>query len=317
MPEAFPFKKQIVITWKLVRQTIMDSLDDNIFKLAAALSYYTVFSLPPLLIIIIRISGLVYGEAAVTGKIFDQLKELTGAETAMQIQQAITHFQNSGDSYIATLIGIITLLIGATAVFSEIQNSVNQIWKIRTKPRKGIIKMLINRLLSFSLIITLSFILIVSLAIDGLLLSLSNYLQPHLPEWSLDSLNWINLGMMFFILTSLFSIIFKVLPDARIGWGGVISGALVSSLMFMIGRYLIAWYLSINTSVSAYGAAGSLIILLVWVYYSAVILYLGAEFSQVFSLYRGKRIYPNKYAVFIQNQTIEARISNIGEEKNT
>jgi membrane protein len=299
--------KRLGVFWNLLIKTVSESMEDNVFKLAAALSYYTVFSLPPLLIIIIRISGLVYGEDAVSGKIFEQLQAFVGSETAMQIQMAIKHFRTSSDSYLATIIGIVTLVIGATAVFSEIQNSVNLIWKIRTKARKGFIKLLINRLLSFSLIITLSFILVVSLAIDGLIVSLSGFLQPHLPEWSLHSLNLINLGLMFSILTLLFTIIFKVLPDARVGWKSVLGGAIVSSVLFMAGRYLIAWYLSINSSVSAYGAAGSLIILLVWVYYSAVIVYIGAEFSQVYALHRGKRIYPNKYAVFIHTKEVESR----------
>lgn len=313
-PFLIRFLKKIVVAWKLIRQTIYDSIEDDVFKLAAALSYYTVFSLPPLLIIIIRISGLVYGEAAVSGKIFEQLKEITGTETALQIQQAITHFRTSSDSYMATIIGVVTLLIGSTAVFSEIQHSVNLIWKIRTKAKKGFIKLLINRLLSFSLIITLSFILIVSLALDGLILSLSNYLQPRLPDWSLNSMNLLNLSVMFSILTILFSIIFKILPDAKISWKSVFAGALVSGVLFMLGRYLISYYLTVNASVSAYGAAGSLIVMLVWVYYSAVILYIGAEFSQVYALYYGKRIYPNRYAVFIDTREVEMRTSPLEKE---
>lgn len=299
---------------KLIRHTLKDMTNDNVLKLSAALSYYTVFSLPPLLIIIIKLSGAIYGQAAVEGKIFNQIRAFVGSDVALQIQQAIQHFHTAGDSFVTTVIGIVTLLLGATAVFGEIQHSVNLIWKIRAKPKRGLVKLLVNRLLSFSLIVTLCFLLVVTLTIDGVLEILSERLIEYLPEWSLGSLYLLNLLLMFVVLTLLFSTIFKVLPDARIHWKNVLIGAVVTTLLFMLGKSVLSWYLSNNISVSAYGAAGSIILLLLWVYYSAIILFVGAEFTQVYALMSGKRIHPNQYAVFIDTREIESLVSPLEKE---
>lgn len=305
---------KIMLVWKLIFQTIKDSVNDDVFKLSAALSYYTIFSLAPLLIIIIRISSLVYGKDAVEGKIFGQIRDFVGSDAALQIQQALQHFHTAGGGYIMTIIGVLTLLIGATAVFNEIQHSVNMIWKIRAKPKKGILKLLVNRLLSFALIIGLCILLIISLTIDGLIQALNNRINFNISFQNLDSVYFVNLILMFIVLTLLFGIIFKVLPDAKITWKNVLAGAVVTAILFLIGKYFLSWYLSQNAAVNAYGAAGSLVLLLLWIYYSSVILFIGAEFTQVYALHSGKRIHPNKYAVFIDTKEIETRISPLEEE---
>lgn len=306
-PRRSGFQRFLISTWIIIKETVANTVNDNVFKLSAALSYYTIFSLAPLLIIIIRLSSVFYGRAAVEGRIFDEIRGYVGNDAALQIQGALQHLHTSSGGILATVIGVVTLVIGATAVFSEIQDSVNLIWKIKAKPRRGWLKVLINRLLSFSLIISLGFLLIVTLAVDSLIQGLSQQIESLMPELSVNTLFLFNQGLMIVVLTILFGAVFKVLPDARIAWKNVLVGALVTALLFMLGKSGLAWYLGQNAAVSAYGAAGSIILILLWVYYSAVIIFIGAEFTHVYALRTGSRIRPNQYAVFIDLREVELK----------
>ena len=297
--------------WKITKQTFIDFIDNKVLKLSAALAYYTIFSLPALLIIVIWISDIFYGREAVEGTVYGQIAKFVGQEAALQIQETIRNAALSTDSGIATVVGFITLIIGATSMFGEIQDSINQIWRLKPKPKKGkgLIKLLLNRLLSFSMIITLGFLLLVSLAVNGLLEIFINKLTSHFPETQVVVVYIVNLFLTFTIISFLFGFIFKVLPDAKIRWRHVRAGAFTTAILFMIGKFLIGYYLGHSKMSSAYGAAGSVIVILVWVYYSAIILYFGAAFTRVYAIHRGSHIFPNNYAVWVEQVEVESNQS--------
>jgi membrane protein len=297
--------------WTVIRKSFAEFIDNNVFKLSAALAFYTVFSLPAMLIIIISISDLFYGRAAIEGTLYHQINDFVGADTAKSIQEAIRGAALSKGSYFATIAGLITLLIGATSVFTEIQDSINHIWKLKAKPRKGmgILKLVFNRLLSFSMVVSLGFILLVSLFINGLMEVLINRLTRIFPELTVVMVYIFNLVLSFGITALLFALIFKVLPDARIKWKHVRIGAFTTAILFMLGKFLISYYLGHSQLSSTYGTAGSIILMLLWVYYSAMILYFGAVYTHVYAVQTGSRIYPNKYAVWVQQIEVESDTS--------
>jgi membrane protein len=298
-------------TWSVLRKSFSDFIDNKVFKLSAALAYYTIFSLPAMLIIIIAISDIFYRREAVEGSLYGQISSFVGHDAAVQIQETIRAAAFSKDSYWVTIFGIITLVIGATSVFSEIQDSINHIWKLKAKPRKrwGIVKMLFNRLLSFSIVVSLGFLLLVSLIINSLMDILINHLTNTFPQVTVYLAYAFNLLFTFLITSFLFAIIFKVLPDARIKWKHIRIGAFTTAILFMIGKFLIGFYLGQSRLSTSYGAAGSVILILVWVYYSAMILYFGAVFTHVYVVHTGSRIYPSEYAVWIQEIEVESEQS--------
>jgi membrane protein len=281
----------------LFKKTFSAFIDDNAMKLSAALSYYTIFSLPPLLIIIISLSGIFFGADAVRGEIFGQINGLVGNDAAMQIQETIKNVKFSNSNVFFTIIGIIILLIGASGVFSEIQTSINYIWGIQAKPKRGLIKFLYNRLMSFSMIGSVGFLLLVGLIINSLMDVLNKRLATYFPQDTIYLFYAINLLIVFIIITLLFTVIFKTLPDGKVVLRDCIIGASFTAFLFMIGKFAIGFYLGRFNVGSIYGAAGSIILILVWVYYSAIILYFGAEFTKVYADTHGKKIIPNEYSV--------------------
>lgn len=290
---------------KLFKEVFSEFIDDNVLKLSAALSYYTIFSLPPLLIIIISLSGLFFGQEAVQGQLFHQINDFVGNEAALQIQEAIKNVKLSGSSTFATVFSLIILLIGASGVFAEIQDSINYIWGIKAKPKKGLIKFLKNRLMSFSMIGAVGFLLMVGLIINTLMDVLSSHFNSFFPENYLHLLLVANYFVVFIIISILFTIIFKTLPDGRVVFKDSLIGASFTAFLFMLGKFAIGFYLGNSAVASVYGAAGSLILILVWVYYSAIILYFGAEFTKVYAINHGKNIIPNNYSVKILKKDIE------------
>ncbi|MEP7164343.1 MAG: YihY/virulence factor BrkB family protein [Ferruginibacter sp.] len=298
-------------SWTIIKQSFSDFIDNKVLKLSAALAFYTIFSLPAMLIIIISVSDIFYGREAIEGTLYHQISGFVGADAALQIQQTIRNAAVSQNSNFATMVGVITLLIGATSVFSEIQDSINHIWKLKAKPRKGkgILKMLINRLLSFSLVVSLGFILLVSLMINGAMDLIIHRLTRMFPELTVIMVYAFNLLLTFVITSLLFGMIFKVLPDARIRWRHVRAGAFTTATLFMAGKFLIGYYLGHSQLSSTYGTAGSAIVLLLWVYYSAMILYFGAVFTHVYAAHAGSKIYPNNYAVWVQEIEVESERS--------
>jgi len=272
-------------------------MNDFALKYSASLAYYTLFSLAPLLLLLISLAGIFLGKDASQGKIFGEINGLVGADSAKSIQDMIKHLQTSGKSTISVIIGIVTLVIGATTVFGEIQESINLIWQVKPKPKVAWIKLVKDRLLSGSMIVTLGFLLLVSLIVNGALLALSSHLETFLPAVTVTFFKALSAAISFIVIAVLFGVIFKVLPDADIKWRDVRSGAIFTAVLFMIGRLVIGIYIS-NTS-SSYGAAGSLIIILLWIYYTAAILYFGAEFTRAYADFYGIKIEPAEFAVHI------------------
>jgi membrane protein len=291
--------------WLIFRQAGSEFLADRGMKLSASLSYYTIFSLGPVLIIMISLAGIFFGRDAVRGKLFFQINGLVGNEAAIQIQDIIRNIEQTQMTTSGAVLGIFALIIGATGVFAEIQDSINYIWSLKAKPKKGWLKLLINRLISFSLVVSFGFVLLVSLAVHALLDLLHDKLSRLFDSGMVIIFQGVNYVILFVVITTLFAIIFKVLPDGVIRWKDSFVGAIFTAALFLIGKFLISFYLGASSIGATYGAAASIIIILLWVYYSSIILFFGAEFTKVYTLNFGKGIIPDKTAVFIVKQEVK------------
>jgi membrane protein len=292
-----------VATWfGLIKETAREFFADEVIKLSASLAYYTVFSIGPLLLVVISFTGLFFEQEAVTGKIYYQISSLIGPAGAQQVIDIIHNLQQQQSGTKFSIIGLIVLLVGATSVFSDIQDSINYIWSIKAKPKKGWIKYLRNRLLSFSLVVGIGFLLIVSLFVNTITDLITERLQRLISSEGVIFFQVINTIILFFVISCLFAVIYKVLPDADIRWKDSFVGAFFTGVLFICGKYLITLYLNNADIDTTYGAAASIIIVLVWVYYTSVILFIGAEFTKVYALRRGGGIEPYDTAVFIIKQ---------------
>lgn len=278
---------------------------DNALKMSASLSYYTIFSMAPMLLVIISLLGIFYGQDAVQGEVFGQIQGLVGKEAAAQIQDLIKKAELSNRSPLALTVGIVTLIIGATGVFGEMQDSINRIWSLRAKPKKGWLKLLINRLLSFSMIISMGFVLLVSLVLNSLVDVFSAQLERIFNNDLVVVFYVVNLVVIFLVITLLFALVFNVLPDGKLYWKDSFVGAGFTAILFMIGKFLIGFYLSKSNVGSTYGSAGSIVVVLLWVNYSAAILYFGAEFTKVYVKQYGRGIVPKNETVIVYEQEIE------------
>ncbi|MBG1266641.1 YihY/virulence factor BrkB family protein [Nostoc sp. WHI] len=287
---------------QLFQETFKEWSEDKASRLAAALAYYTIFSIAPLLIIVIAIAGAVFGEEAARGQIVGQIQGLVGKDGAQFIQTAITNANKPQTGAIASIISVVVLLLGATGLFTELQDALNTIWEVKPKPGRGVTNMIRLRFLSFAMVIGIGFLLLVSLVISTALSALVTYFSSLLP--GVDFL-WqiISFIVSFAITTLLFGLIFKVLPDVKIAWSDVLVGAILTSFLFSIGRFLLGQYLGNGSFGSAYGAAGSLVVILAWVNYAAQILFFGAEFTQVYARRHGSGITPNKNAMPLNDKT--------------
>ena len=274
-------------------------LNDLALKFSASLAYYTIFSLAPLLLLVISLAGIFLGQAATQGKIFAEINGFVGNDAAKQIQDLIKHLQMQGKSTTSVIIGVVTLIFGASGVFGEIQESINIIWQVKPKPKKSWVKFIKDRLLSFSMIATLGFLLLVSLVINGALLAVSERLKTFLPDVTVFIFNIVNILISFIVITVLFAVIFKVLPDVKVRWRDVLSGSIFTAVLFMLGRLVIGLYVAHSATSSTYGEAGSLIAILLWVYYTAAILYFGAEFTRAYADFYGIEIQPAEFAVHV------------------
>ena len=284
--------------WQLVKEAASDWSHDRAPRLGAALAYYTVFSLVPLLIIIIALIGLVFGQEAAQSAIMAQIAHLVGEQSAAAIKDMIQRASQPSTGLLATLIAIVTLLVGASGVFGQLQDALNAVWGVEPKEGRGIWGFIKDRFLSFVAVLGTGFLLLVSLVLSSALAAFGKWFSGllPLPEAVLETFNFL---LSFVVVTGLFALIFKVLPDARIAWRDVWVGAALTSALFTIGKFAIGLYLGKSDVGSAYGAAGSLVIVLVWVYYSAQILLFGAEFTQVYANRLGERIVPTPDAEVI------------------
>jgi membrane protein len=287
------------VLWRLLQETAAEWQRDKASRLAAALSYYAIFSLAPLIIVVIAIAGSLFGEAAARGRIIAQIEGAVGRDGAAFLQTLLQNVNHSGPGtgIIASVLGIVALLFGATGLFVELQDALNTVWGVTAKPNLGVKDFFRKRLLSFAMILSIGFFLLLSLIVSAVLSALSHFAATTVsgglgPFWQIVN-SVVSLG----VITLLFATIYKLLPDVKIIWSDVWVGAVITSLLFMVGRYLLGLYLGSTAFNSTYGAAGSLIILLVWFYYSAQILFFGAEFTQVYASHYGSQIVPNRYAV--------------------
>ena len=312
MPEKFSFKGFI----EIFKNSFTGFSDDKVTKLSGSLAYYTVFSMGPLLIVIISLCGLFLGREAVEGKIYGQLSGFVGADTAVQLQEIIKNASLAGKSKLAAIVGGIILLIGATTIFAEIQDSINSIWGLKPKPKRGWLKMVQNRVLSFSVIISLGFLLLVSLSISSIIDGFSNRLKAHFPDITIVVFYIINVLITMLVTALIFGVIFKVLPDADIKWKDVFAGSVATAFLFMLGKFGISFYISKSNVGSTYGAAGSLVILLVWIYYSSLILYFGAELTKAYAVKYGSPIHPSQYAVTTKIVEVETGNKTVQVKEN-
>lgn len=272
----------------LLKATYTEYNNDNVQRMGAALAYYTIFSLAPLLVIAISIAGLVFGPQAVQGEIMGQIQGLIGPDSAKAVQTMIQSAHKPAHSTIASIIGLIVLLMGASGVFTEMQNALNIIWDVDITSKSGLWNFLKGRFLSFGMVLGIGFLLLVSLLLSAALAAVANYLEGFLPiPAALLHVTDFLVSVLF--ITVLFALIFKLLPDVKIPWSDVWVGATLTSLLFTIGKFLIGFYIGKSVTASAYGAAGSLVIIVAWIYYSAQLLYFGAEFTHVYATQCGSQ----------------------------
>ena len=283
--------------WATVKETVNEFLQDRVMRLAAATAYYAIFSVGPLLVLVIGLAGLVFGEDSVRKEVVSQIRSFVGEKSANIISSMMTAQRHTGSS-IATILGAAALVIGATGAFSQLQDSLNTIWGVTPKPGKSIGIFLRDRFLSMAMVLGIGFVLLVSMALSTFVIAFSNYIGAliSLPGWLVPMFHNV---IDFLVIFLLFALIFDILPDVRIRWRDVWIGAAGTAVLFTMGKLLLSIYLAHETSASAYGAGSAFVVILLYIYYSSIILYFGAEFTQVFARRRGARLQPTKYAVHI------------------
>lgn len=280
----------------MVKETFNAWQDDEASRLAAALAYYTLLSLAPLLVILVAIVGLFFGQDAARGKVAGELAAVVDSSAAQGIQSIVAHARSPGSGLVGTVVGILTLFIGASGVFGELQTTLDTIWKVQPRPGRGILGELKARFLSFTMVLGVAFLLLVSLVLTTVLSVLGSRFTHALPG---GEALWqgVNFVFSFAMISGIFALIFKVIPDAEVEWKDVWLGAAVTGGLFTLGKFLLGIYLGKAALASSYGAAGSLVALIVWVYYASQILFLGAEFTQIHARHGGRNIKPSKDAV--------------------
>ncbi|MEI9917771.1 MAG: YihY/virulence factor BrkB family protein [Bacteroidota bacterium] len=294
-------------SWGIFKEAVKDFFDDDSFSYASSIAFSTIFSLPAILIIALSVGSAFYEKNVVQEELISQVGRLVGPETSKEIESILAQATLDSTGWWAKSVGVITLIVSATTVFMSLQNSLNKIWGIKAKPQRGWLKYIINRLLSLAMVISFAFVLLVSLVVDTVLVVFQDMLTRVMEGVTLYLVTGLNLLISLGIVTVIFGLLFKVLPDAKIKWGHVWVGALITTLLFTLGKYLIGFYLGNSTFNSAYGAAGSLVIILLWVYYSTVIFLFGAEFTSAYAKFKGAAIQPYSNAVKVQTVEVEKK----------
>ena len=286
--------------FRLLKGTYTAWNNDDPWRLSAVVAYYALLSLPALLVIVVNVAGSIYGQEAVTGELTDQVSAAIGKEAAESVEEMILEASKSEQSILSTIIGIGTLLFGATGVFFHLQKSLNQVWNVRQDPKSPFKRMVFDRVRGFGFVLVIGFLLLLSLALTSILSVLSDWFRAQLPDFLIPIFFILNFLISFGVITVLFALIFKFLPDVDIQWRTVWIGAIVTSLLFSLGEFLLGIYFGHSNPGSTYGAAGSLILILLWVSYSCLILFFGAEFTQVFAKFYGHPIQPSSHAVSVK-----------------
>jgi membrane protein len=291
---------RISTVFSVLKETASDWMEDKATRLAAALAFYTLLSLAPLLVLAVSIAGLAFGEEAARGEVMVQLQGMLGAQGAAAVETVLAHASRPSSGIVGTIVGIGVLLFGASGVFGELQDSLNVVWEVKPRPGRGIRGFLRDRFFSFTLVLGVAFLLLVSLVLSAALAAIGGAFSSRLPG---GELLWqvVNFIVSLGVVTVLFALIYKVIPDVSIHWRDVWVGAFVTAALFTLGKFAIGLYLGRSSVASPFGAAGSVVILVVWVYYSAQILFFGAELTQVYASRFGSRIVPTKNAVPIES----------------
>ncbi len=298
-------KQKIQTFQSLINETIKEFGDDHATKLSASLAYFTLFSIAPLLLVIIHIINFIYSEKNAEGQVIKQIEAFVGTESAHQLEMVLKNMNATSGSTLFGIIGIVVFIYSATSIFTEIKSSINHMWSIRARPRRGWLKIVTDRLLALVFIAGVGVLMIASLILNVVVDAITSrlqdfhYLHDYLGNVNVAMIAIINTAALFIIVTIMFAVLFKVLPDANIKWKDILVGASFTGVLFIIGKLLITWYLSSSRLISAYGAAASLIILLSWIYYSALIVYFGAEFTEVYARRCGSGVSVRKTAVFV------------------
>lgn len=291
--------------WSLLKESIDLWTSSNAFQLAGALAFYTLFSMAPLLIIVISITGMVFGEEAVRGEIASQIDQFIGSDAAAMVQDAVRNSRIEEAGLLPTLLGVGALLFGATTVFAQLQAALNSLWGVKARPsRRGIVVFILSRLVSFGMVLVIGFLLLMSFLMTMAVGAMVQFAEDWIPFPSLIASS-LDLGISVVVAFLLFGLIFKVLPDVRLSWGNVAAGAALTAVLFVLGQYFISLYLTHAGPASTYGAAGSLVLILMWVYYSALIIFFGAAFTRANVRRRGGVIHPSAGAVKVHTEIVE------------
>lgn len=291
--------------WVIVKSTVQEFLQDKPFVYSSSIAYFAIFSLPAIAILTVMFAGAIYENESVRSEMLAQISQIGGKNSALEIERLMDKIDRPSDSGITKIASITALIFSATTVFVILQNSINAIWNIKSKPEKGFVRFLINRLLSLAMIGSLGFLLLVSLVADTFIALFRNFLNEYLSGFVYQFVWPINTAVSTIIILVMFALIYKVLPDAIIRWKYVWVGSFITTVLFVFGKYVIGYYLSNSDLTESYGAAGSLVALLVWVYYSVLILLFGAEFTYVYTRHTGGEIIPSNQAVAIKIEEIE------------
>ena len=282
--------------WSLIKQSASEWSNDKCSRLGASLSYYTIFSLAPLLLLVVSIAGVAFGRAAAEGRIIGELSELMGADAAKFIQEAITKANKPTSGIVGIVTSVVVLLVGATGVVIELQDALNTVWKVVPKPNRGIMGFVRTRVLSIAMILSLAFLALVSLVLSAVMTAITGWLRVRIGDIAL--LGWVvDLVVSLGVITVLMALIYRILPEARVAWSDVWVGAVATAALFLLGKYMIGLYIGKASVGSAFGAAGSLAVLLVWIYYSSQLILLGAEFTRVYANRFGHKVLPGKQAI--------------------
>lgn len=293
--------------WLLIRETVKKFQDNDPVVYAAAIAFFTVFSLPSMLIIIVKAVGAFISQEEIQQNLAEQIEALIGPASADEIVTIIENRALGDSGIFVSTIGIFFLLFSATVIFAFLQKALNSIWGVKPKPKQGALKFAQDRLLSFSIIIVLSFLMLVSLALDAILSFARNYVEALFSSYTVYVMDVANYFISLVVISGIFALIFKFLPDAKIRWRDVVVGAVVTGLLFTLGKYLIGLLLSNTNITTTYGAAGSLAGILVWVFYSSIIVLIGAMFTRVYASNIGKEIRPKKHSVRVETREVEMK----------
>lgn len=293
-------KKWLKNTFNILKEAGVRWNKDDAFELSATIAYYAIFSIPALLVIVVTVVGWFFGPEAIRGQIAGEIESIVGAEAAKTVQDAIIASSQFNGKWYAIILSVATLLFGATGVFFQLQKSLNRVWGLEPRPKRALVKMLLDRATGLGVILIIGFLLLISLVLTSLLSALSDWMMGFLPEFMKVVFFLLDFAVSFGVITALFALIFKLLPDGRIRWKTVWTGAAVTTLLFLLGKFLLGLYFGFANPASAYGAAGSVVLLLLWINYSCLIVIYGAEFTEVYSRVHGHGIQPSEHAVFVK-----------------